>query len=471
MRVTAQPKASLWKTVPLGGIAEVRLGKMLDKTKHRKGRRLPYLRNINVRWGTVETDDLLDMYFEDDELDRFGLHAGDVLVCEGGEPGRAAVWDGRLPDLKYQKAIHRVRFSVPFEPRLLVYQLERVAKAGGLERRFTGSTIKHLTREKFVEWPVAVPPIDEQHLIVAEIDKQFTRLAAGMAALRRAQANLKRYRAAVLKAACEGRLVPTEAGLARKECRLYETGELLLIRILIDRRQKAGRVKHVEPPPPETANLPLLSEGWAYASVAQLGVVGEQTVLTGPFGTSLGRGDFRERGVPVLTISCLTDTGIQTRKANFVSREKARALDRYQLNAGDLLFSRMASVGRAGIVSEALRGALFNYHIMRLRLNPAVLLPKFYLAYVRGSTQVERYIRGVNHGATRNGINTEQLLNMPVALPPLAEQERIVAEVERRLSVIDELQAVVTADLQRATRLRQSILERAFSGRLVNALD
>ena len=76
---------------------------MLDKEKHRTGRQLPYLRNINVRWGRVDTDDLLEMFFKNDELERYGLLSGDVLVCEGGEPGRAAVWDGRIPELKYQK--------------------------------------------------------------------------------------------------------------------------------------------------------------------------------------------------------------------------------------------------------------------------------------------------------------------------------------------------------------------------------
>src|SRR4051794_28069640 len=75
-----------WRVVPLGDIAEVKLGKMLDKAKHQTGRRLPYLRNTNVRWGTIETDDLLEMHFEEDQLDRFGLKANDVLVCEGGEP-------------------------------------------------------------------------------------------------------------------------------------------------------------------------------------------------------------------------------------------------------------------------------------------------------------------------------------------------------------------------------------------------
>ena len=90
--------------------------------------------------------------------------------------------------------------------------------------------------------------------------------------------------------------------------------------------------------------------------------------------------------MPVLTISCLKETGIDLAKVDFVSEEKAQELERYRLKAGDLLFSRMASVGRAGIVGEALKRALFNYHIMRLRLEPAVLVSP-YMAYVRGSTR------------------------------------------------------------------------------------
>ena len=317
---------------------------------------------------------------------------------------------------------------------------------------------------KVIKYPEDLP---EQQRIVAEIEKQFSRLEEGVGALRRVQANLKRYRAAVLKAACEGQLVPTEAELAKSQKRKFETGEELLARILAERRKNwQGRGKYKEPTEPDTSMLPPLPDGWIYASVEQLGIVGEQAVLTGPFGTNLGREDFIDTGVPVLTISCLKDTGIHLEKADFISEEKALELERYRLMPGDLLFSRMASVGRAGIIGEALGGSLFNYHIMRLRLEPTVLLAKYYLAYVRGSAQVERYLCEVNHGATRAGINTEQLLNMPVALPPLAEQSRIVAEVERRLSVVEELEAAVEANLQRATRLRQSILQKAFTGKL-----
>jgi type I restriction enzyme S subunit len=157
--------AGEWEEVALGDIAEIKLGKMLDKQKHTTGRLLPYLNNISVRWNEVNTSNLPQMYFNDSELDRFGLRAGDVVVCEGGEPGRAAVWDGRLPELKFQKAIHRVRFSVPFHPRLLVLHLENLSGTTQFEMLFTGGGIKHLTRETFAQLKIPLIPHAEQQRI------------------------------------------------------------------------------------------------------------------------------------------------------------------------------------------------------------------------------------------------------------------------------------------------------------------
>jgi len=157
--------AGEWEEVALGDIAEIKLGKMLDKQKHTTGLILPYLNNLAVRWDEVNTSDLPKMYFNDRELDRFGLRAGDVVVCEGGEPGRAAVWDGRLPDLKFQKAIHRVRFNVPFEPKILVLHLENLAGTTEFEMLFTGGGIKHLTGETFSRLKIPLIPHAEQQRI------------------------------------------------------------------------------------------------------------------------------------------------------------------------------------------------------------------------------------------------------------------------------------------------------------------
>ena len=355
-------------------------------------------------------------------------------------------------------------------PKFVLYSLRATEQE--LRTNSTGTTFDAIRGDALRSHPIPLPPLAEQRRIVAEIETQFTRLDASVAALRRAQVNLKRYRASVLKDACEGRLVPTEAELARSEGREYESAGVLLERILAERRarwesQEKRRGEYREPSAPDTSALPELPEGWVWATVEQLGALGAQSVLTGPFGTTLKSSDFISTGTPVLTIGCLTVNGINLEKAAFVSSEKASELSRYILEEGDVLFSRMATVGRAGMIGTELSGSLFNYHIMRLRLNDLAVTPQYYLVYVRGSSEVGRYVTEINHGATRDGINTSQLLSMPFSLPPLAEQRRIMAEVERRLSVVQQAEATVEASLARAERLRQSILKQAFSGKLV----
>lgn len=161
-----------WELVSIDQVAEVLLGKMLDKAKHTTGKRLPYLRNINVRWGSIDTKDLSKMFFRDSELERYDLNSGDVLVCEGGEPGRSAVWESDVT-MKYQKALHRVRFYLPLIPQYLVYLLEYFATIGLLERYFTGSTIKHFTKESFITLPFPLPPLGEMETVVKIVEEKF----------------------------------------------------------------------------------------------------------------------------------------------------------------------------------------------------------------------------------------------------------------------------------------------------------
>ena len=167
-----------WQESVLGDISEIQLGKMLDGDKHTTGHLLPYLNNISLRWNEVDTSNLPQMYFDDDELERFGLKAGDVVICEGGEPGRSAVWDGRFPDLKFQKAIHRVRFTVPFDPRLLVFYLEAVSGTNRFEMLFTGGGIKHLTRETLATLKIPLLSPAEQQRIASCLSSLDALIAA-----------------------------------------------------------------------------------------------------------------------------------------------------------------------------------------------------------------------------------------------------------------------------------------------------
>ena len=134
-----------WAMATIAEIADVQLGKMLDRAKNR-GTPAAYLRNVNVRWGEFDLSDLREMRFTEREMGVFDIRDGDLLVCEGGEPGRAAVWRHGPTQLKYQKALHRVRTHAAVLPDYLEYFLRHAASAGLLTPLLTGSTIKHLPR-------------------------------------------------------------------------------------------------------------------------------------------------------------------------------------------------------------------------------------------------------------------------------------------------------------------------------------
>ena len=156
--------------IPFGKIIDARLGKMLDKEKN-TGNYRKYLRNINVRWFSFDLSDLLEMRIEDDEIEKYSVSHNDLIICEGGEPGRCAVWD-KQDSIFYQKALHRVRFSDNSNPKFYMYYLWFSAQTGQLCRYFTGTGIKHLTGQSLSK--VVVPKTDRptQDSIVAEIERK-----------------------------------------------------------------------------------------------------------------------------------------------------------------------------------------------------------------------------------------------------------------------------------------------------------
>ncbi|HHQ4634556.1 TPA: restriction endonuclease subunit S [Aeromonas veronii] len=157
---------SEWPEVRLGDHVDACLGKMLDVKKN-KGTPEPYLGNSNVRWGTFDLVNLAEMRFEPHEEERYGLLSGDLIVCEGGEPGRCAIWTGtNSPRMKIQKALHRIRPKGNLNNYFLYYWFCYAAKAGLLEQHFTGTTIKHLTGKAIAALKIPLPPIEFQVALV-----------------------------------------------------------------------------------------------------------------------------------------------------------------------------------------------------------------------------------------------------------------------------------------------------------------
>ena len=154
----------MWERVKLGDVTDSCLGKMLDQRKN-KGTYKPYLANVNVRWGAFDLDNLQEMKFEDDEDERYGIKYGDLIICEGGEPGRCAIWKEQLPNMKIQKALHRLRVNEEMDYRYVYYWFLLAGKQGALKQYYTGATIMHMPGQKLKEVVIDKPPLDVQRKI------------------------------------------------------------------------------------------------------------------------------------------------------------------------------------------------------------------------------------------------------------------------------------------------------------------
>ena len=190
--------------VPFGEIMTSNLGKMLDKAKN-QGTPRKYIRNANVRWFSFDLSDLLEMRISDKETERYSVQSGDLVICEGGEPGRCAVWNS-TDSIFFQKALHRVRFKKPCNPKFYMYYFWFAAQSDVLKHYVTGSGIKHLTGDSLKKIPVPFADISRQNAAVRDIEARLSvcdNIEQTVAdALRQSEA----MRQSILKRAFEGEL-------------------------------------------------------------------------------------------------------------------------------------------------------------------------------------------------------------------------------------------------------------------------
>lgn len=379
---------------------------------------------------------------------------------------------------------HVFRPSEALDPKLLLFFLfqPHLRRAARLAMRGAAGQLR-VPPEFFSTLEVNLPPRSEQSRIVAEIEKQFTRLDDAVAALKRVQANLKRYRASVLKAACEGRLVPTEAELARRERRDYEPSSELLKRILAERRSKweadqlrkmiaAGKppkdeewkAKYRQPITADLNGVPPVPEGWIWTSL--------DAVL---LGIEAGRSFKCEERPPeqdeigVVKVSAVT-WGEFDEQESKTCLDSSRHDSQFLINEGDFLFSRANTielVGACVIVKSIHNQLMLSDKILRFRLASS-MLPEWILYVLRsewGRYEIERLSTG-NQESMRN-IGQDRIRSIRIPIPPARELLRILTELDLRATAATECSISAGENVTRAARLRNAVLVRAFSGKLV----
>lgn len=313
----------------------------------------------------------------------------------------------------------------------------------------SGTTVKGIRLEQLRSLPFPLAPLNEQNRIVAEIEKQFSRLDQAVENLNRVKANLKLYKVAVLKAAVEGKL--TEQW--RKTHPDVEPADKLLERIL--------KTNNKLPAEPHKPPIDVIHESWCVVTIDQL----TEYVTSGSRGWAKY---YSNSGDIFVRAQNLKDDKLKLDDVAYVQLPNKVEGKRTLIQKNDILITITgANVTKTGIVNHDLnRKAYINQHIALTR--PVISeISEYLFLWIICPTYGRRDLEKAAYGAGKPGLNLTNIRELVVALPPLEEQEEIITEIERRLSLADDLEKVTDKALRRADRLRQSILKKAFSGQLV----
>jgi type I restriction enzyme, S subunit len=325
----------------------------------------------------------------------------------------------------------------------------------------SGTAQPQVTINNAIELAILLPPLPEQHRIVAKIEELFSELDKGVEALKTAQQQLKVYRQAVLQRAFEGKL--TDAW--RKQQKDLPTAPQLLKQIRAEREKQAKATGKKQKPavPLMEAELAKLPNGWQWVNLADVST----DIFDGPFGSHLKSSDYTDGGVRVIRLENIGALEFNDQYRSYVAKEKYETIKKHTVYPGDIVFS--------SFISEKIRVALVPSHIQKavnkadcfcIRTNKIIIGEKYLACFLSTRTAYHQLVNEI-HGATRPRINTTQLKSCWIPYCSVEEQHLIVSEIESRLSVADKIEESIVQSLKQAEALRQSILKRAFSGKLV----
>lgn len=472
------PRGWCWAT--LETIAEIEGGITKDQKRPRSStmREVPYLRVANVQRGFLDLAEMKTIFAEEEEIQALRLLQGDILFTEGGDRdklGRGWVWNGELAECIHQNHIFRARPRRELvEPKFVSYHGNYFGQKWFVRTGKQTTNLASINKGVLRRFPVPVAPLNEQRRIVAKVEELFSDLDAGVAALLRVKVKLKRYRAAVLKAAVEGRLTE-QWRAAHPE---IEPASLLLERILSERRRAwereqlarfaaAGREppsnwreKYATPSSPDTAGPFHVPEGWAVASLAQL----TSAVRPICYGILMPKENVAD-GVLYVKVKDIKGDRIDLPNLHRTRREIAEEYARASLRPGDLLLAIRGTYGRVAEVPPELDGGNITQDTARLAI--ANEMTGEFVAWALRASVCQNFFKRVARGVAVKGVNIADVRRCPIPLPPTSEQPQIVAEVAEKMSQIEAAETAVEHSLRRASRLRQAILKRAFEGTLV----
>ncbi|NNJ12953.1 restriction endonuclease subunit S [Chloroflexales bacterium ZM16-3] len=393
-----------WSVSKVGVEFDIQLGKMLDAEKN-TGVLKPYLGNKAVQWNVIDVGDLQMMAMSRSDLERFRLRHGDLLVCEGGEVGRSAIWEDQIEECYYQKALHRLRPLRGFNPRLMIEILRYWTDQGMLANYVTQTSIAHLTREKFAEVPIPVPSTEEQDTIAAALSDVDALLAA------------------------------LDALITKKRDIKQATMQQLLT---------------------SRTRLPGFSGEWAVINMASDAIlkarIGWQGLTTAEY---LEDGDYY-----LVTGTDFVNGRVDWSSCCFVDKSRYLQDKHIQLKDGDVLLTKDGTIGKVGYVDHLPAPSTLNSGIFVIRPKNEKYESQ-YLYYVMTSSIFDGFLERLQAGSTISHLYQKDFVNFSFLAPPPIEQTAIA-------DVLSDMDAEIAALERRRAKtqvLKQGMMQELLTGK------
>ena len=419
------PKGWMW--VHLNYIANSSLGKTLDKVKN-TGDYKPYLCSINVYWNGINLEKVKEARFEETELEKYSLKRGDLLICEGGDVGRSAVWEEDIP-VCYQNALHRVRFYHDINPYFYKYLIECYKGIGIINQFSKGVTIKHLVQSSLNAMWLPLPPLAEQKRIVAKIEELLPLVDRYEQAWTKLKDFNRRFpedmKKSILQQAIQGKLVEQrpEEGTAQE---LYEQIQAEKRRLI-----KEGKIKKEKPLPEimEEEKPFDVPEGWMWVRLGNIA----SKLTDGSHNPPPNSGE----GYPVISAKNIKNGLITFENVDRYTDQEGyeRENPRTSIQKGDIILGIIGgSIGNVAIYTHDEKViAQRSIAIIRLEVETYFMIALF------NSPLIQNYLRVSTSGSAQGGVYLKTLKTIVVPLPPLAEQKRIVEKLEELLAMCERL--------------------------------
>jgi type I restriction enzyme S subunit len=414
-----------WTVCKLSFRYSIELGKMLDEKKLTKTCLVPYLRNQDVQWGSINTQDLPEMDIHPEELERYSLRDGDLLVCEGGDVGRAAIWRGKSAIFGYQKALHRLRHrsSGADTAEFFFFSLLTAKQRGVFEESDSKATIAHLPAEKFRQYRFAFPPLSEQQVIAAHLDRETARIDVLVEKKTRFIELLREKRQALITHAVTKGLDP---GVKMKDSGVGWLGE-------VPEHWSVSPLKHLvrfrSGGTPSKDNLEFWNGDIPWASAKDL----KQEVLAD-------------------TIDHLNQSAIESGAASLVP------------SGSILVVVRGMILARLFPVVETLVPMAINQDLKALV--PSEKLNSRYLAHLLRGSSTESLSRLEEAGHGTKALRMENWVSIELPVPPLHEQLAIIEMLDLQTVRLDTLADKTEHSITLLKERRSALITAAVTGQI-----